>query len=176
MGRRTPEDVRMTDMTLTHDRPVARNPAWPPEDADRLTRVDRLLREGRPREALSLLPATGSPWVQNARGVCLLRLGRPGQAVGALRDLVFGPGGFAVRPEADPVFQANYATALLLDGNTEGFWGILGGIRDRTHPAVARLDEAVRRWRAGMTYWQRITSALGVGGTRLTLDFPPGDL
>ena len=39
----------MTDMTLTRDRPAARNPAWPPEDADRLTRVDRLLREGRPR-------------------------------------------------------------------------------------------------------------------------------
>jgi hypothetical protein len=37
-----------------------------------------------------------------------------------LRDLVFGPGGFAVRPDDNPVFQANYATALLLDGNPEG--------------------------------------------------------
>ena len=74
------------------------------------------------------------------------------------------------------MFQANYATALLLDGNAEGFWGILGGIGDRSHPAVARPDEAVRRWKAGMTFWQRVGSALGVGGPRLTLDFPPGDL
>ena len=62
------------------------------------------------------------------------------------------------------MFQANYATALLLDGNTDGFFGILGGIRERTHPAVARLDDAIRRWKAGMTFWQRVASALGVGG------------
>ena len=29
--------------------------------------------------------------------------------------------GFAIRPDAAPVFQANYAIALLLDGNAEGF-------------------------------------------------------
>ena len=102
-----------------------------------LTRVDGLLAEGRPREAMALLPRTDAPRVRNARGVCLLRLGRPGEAVETLRDLVFDHTGFAIRPDADPVFQANYATALLLDGNAEGFWSVLGGIGDRTHPAVA---------------------------------------
>ena len=138
--------------------------------------MDRLLWDGRPQEALGLLPATDSAWVRNARGVCLLRLGRASQAIDALRDLVFDPSGFEFRPDADPVFQANYATALLLDGNTDGFFSILGGIRERTHPAVARLDDAVRRWKAGMTFWQRVGSTLGLGGPRLTLDFPPGDL
>lgn len=138
--------------------------------------MDQFLWEDRPREALALLPGTDAPWVRNARGVCLLRLGRPGEAIEILRDLVFGPGGFAVRSDADPVVQANYATALLLDGNTEGFWGILGGITDRSHPAVARLDDAVRRWKTGMAFWQRVASALGVGGPRLTLDFAPGSL
>ena len=166
----------MTDITLTDARSETRKPHWPAETADLLTRVDRLLREGHPRQALALLPATGAPWVRNARGVCLLRLGRPGEAIETLRDLVFVQGGFAVRPDSDPVFQANYATALLLDGNAQGFWGILGGIADRSHPAVTRLDEAVRRWKAGMTFWQRVGSALGVGGPRLTLDSPPGDL
>jgi hypothetical protein len=161
---------------LTDARSATRKPDWPADTADLLTRVDGLLRDGHPREALALLPAAGAPWVRNARGVCLLRLGRPGEAIETLRDLVFDPGGFTVRPDADPVFQANYATALLLDGNAQGFWGILGGVGDRGHPAVARLDEAVRRWRAGMTFWQRVASALGVGGPRLTLDFPPGDL
>jgi hypothetical protein len=141
-----------------------------------LARVDRLLREERPEQALNLLPRTSDPWVRNARGVCLLRLGHAGQAIEGLRDLVFDYTGFAIRPDAGPVFQANYATALLLDGNTDGFHGILGGIRDRGHPAVARLHDAVRRWRDGLTFRQRVTSILGIGSPRLTLDFPPGHL
>jgi hypothetical protein len=167
----------VNNVLVTHDRPTIQNPAWPPEAVDLLTRAEQLLRESRPREALALLPAaTDSTWLRNARGVCLLRLGRASQAVETLRDLVFERAGFAVRADADPVFQANYATALLLDGNAEGFWSILGGIRDRTSPAVARLDDAVRRWRAGMTLGQRIASAVGIGGPRFALDFPPGDL
>jgi hypothetical protein len=167
----------VNDVLLTHDRPTTQNPAWPLAAVDLLTRVERLLRESRPREALALLPAaTDSLWLRNARGVCLLRLGRAGQAVETLRDLVFDPGGFAVRADAEPVFQANYATALLLDGNAEGFWSIFGGIDNRTPPAVARLDAAIRRWKAGMTFWQRVAFALGLGGPRFALDFPPGDL
>jgi hypothetical protein len=154
----------------------ARSAAWPADEADLLSRVDALLAEDKPREALALLPRADSPWLRNARGVCMLRLGRPQEAIEALRDLVFDHTGFAIRRDADPVFQANYATALLLDGNAEGFWSILGGISDRTHPAVARLDDAVRQWKAGMTLAQRIASALGVGGPRFALDFPPGDL
>jgi hypothetical protein len=166
----------MTDVTLTPDRPAARNPAWPPVESDRLTRVEQLLREGRPQQALELIPPTDSPWLRNARGVCLMRLGRPSEAVETLRGLVFNTSGFGVHPDAHPAFQANYATALLLDGNAQGFWGILGGIEDRTHPAVARLDDAVRRWKAGMTFWQRVASVFGVGGPRFALDLPPGDL
>jgi hypothetical protein len=104
--------------------------------------------------------------------------GGAGDAVGRCRQYLLDVGRPfrrhvpAVRSDAGPVFQANYATALLLDGNAEGFWGIL----DRTHPAVAKLDESVRRWKAGMTFWQRMASALGVGGPRLTPAFPPGDL
>lgn len=161
----------------TTARPADRNPAWPAGEADLLERVHALLRENHLREALTFLPAsTDSPWVRNARGVCLLRLGRTGEAVDALRDLVFSPHGFAVRADAHPVFQANYAVALLLDGNADSFWSIIGGIPDRSHPAVVRLDDAVARWKAGMTFGQRVASALGVGGPRFALDFPPGDL
>lgn len=166
----------MTDTTATTTHAADRRAAWPAADADLLTRVDAHLRDGRPGEALALLPVTGSPWLKNARGVCLLRLGRASQAIDALRDLVLHPSGFGVRADADPAFQANYATALLLDGNSDGFLGVLGGIGDRTHPAVARLDDAVRRWKAGMTLWQRVASAFGVGGPRPALDFPPGEL
>jgi hypothetical protein len=166
----------MTHATLTDARPAARNAAWPAGEADLLTRADALLEGGRPGAALALLPPTDSPWLRNARGVCLLRLGRPAEAIEVLRDLVFDKTGFAVRRGAEPTFQANYATALLLDGNAQGFWSILGGIDDRDHPAVARLDDAVRRWKAGMTFGQRVASALGIGGPRFALDSPPGTL
>jgi hypothetical protein len=166
----------VTHTTQTEDRFAVRNPAWPADAATLLTRVDVLLQKGRPREALALLPEAGPPWAHNARAVCLLRVGRPREAIEVLRDLVFDSTGFAIRPDADPLFQANYATALLLDGNTDGFWSILGGIRDRAHPAVARLDDAVRRWKAGMTLRRRVASAFGCGGPRFALDFPPGDL
>lgn len=166
----------MTDATLTPDRPTTHNATWPPGESDRLARVERLLHDGRAHEALGLVNSVDSPWARNARGVCQMRLGRPGQAVETLRDLVFKPNGFGVRPDAHPAFQANYATALLLDGNPDGFWSILGGIGDRSHPAVARLDDAVRRWKGGMTLWQRVGSAFGVGGPPFTLDVPPGEL
>lgn len=150
----------------------------PPEIIDLLTQVDQLLRTDRAEQALAVVEGSGlrSPWVQNTRGVCLLRLGRTNQAIEVLRNLVFDPAGFAVRSDAHPVHQANYATALLLDGNTDGFFSILGGIQDRSHPAVARLDEAVRRWKAGMSWSQWLKSFLGVAADPPTLDFPPGDL
>lgn len=77
----------MTDITLTNGRPAARTAARAAETPDLLSRVDRLLREGHPREALALLPATDAPALKNARGVCLLRLGRHSEAVETLRDL-----------------------------------------------------------------------------------------
>lgn len=167
MGQTTDAHTDTTD---------APNPAWPPADAALLARVANLLRDGKSEEALALAPAAGSPWVRNARGVCLLRLGRAAQAVEALRDLVFDRSGFAVRADADPTFQANYAAALLLDGNADGFWDILGGIRDRSNPAVARLDDAVGRWKAGRPWGHWLRSLLGAAARPLALDFPPGDL
>jgi hypothetical protein len=140
--------------------------------------VATLLAAGQPAQALAAVEGSGlrSPWTDNARGVCLLRLGRPAAAVEVLRNLVFDRSGFAVRADAHPAHQANYATALLLDGNTDGFFGILSGIRDRTHPAVARLDDAVRRWKAGMTWGQWVRSFVGSPARPLTLDFPPGEI
>ncbi|QJW94562.1 tetratricopeptide repeat protein [Frigoriglobus tundricola] len=152
------------------------NPAWPPGERDLLSRIAHLLGTGAAESALAALPESRSPWVRNARGVCLLRLGRPAQAVEVLRGLVFARHGLSVRPNVHPVFAANYATALLLDGNPDGFHGILSSVRDRSHPAVTRLDDAVWRWKVGMTFWQRVASIFGVGGPPLVIDFPPGEL
>jgi hypothetical protein len=158
--------------------PPGPNEKWPPEAADLLARVDRLQMAGSPQDALVALngSAVVSPWVENARGVCLLRLGRARQAVDVLRGLVFDTTRMGFRPDADPVFEANYATSLLLAGNADSFEGILGGIRDRRHPAVVKLADAVRRWRASFTWGEWLRACFGGAARPLVLDFPPGDL
>jgi hypothetical protein len=163
------------NLNTVSNHPHTTNPAWPSADLELLSRVDQFLQAGKTSEALALVPGSGSEWVRNARAVCLLRAGRASQAIDALRELVFGPSSLVPRPDADPVFLANFAVALLLDGNPEGFHGILADIRNGTHPSVVKLKDAVRRWRAGMSYWQRARFFLG-GGPPLKLDFPPGDL
>jgi hypothetical protein len=47
---------------------------------------------------------------------------------------------------------------------------------DRSHPAVARLDDVERRGKQRTTFWQHIGSSLGIGGPPLILDFPTGHL
>jgi hypothetical protein len=153
------------------------NESHPPEVAARLTEVERLLATGQLHEALTAAEEMGgSPWADNARAVCLMRLGRATQAAELLRPLVFDRTGFGLRPDADPLFQANYATALLLDGNADGFHGVLSDIRDRTHPAAAKLTAAVHRWKATLSWWERVRLLVGAPTRLPALDVPPGDL
>lgn len=160
---------------MSHPMHTAANPNWPSDDLPVLTEVSRLLDAGRPADALARVSGGASPWLRNAQGVCLLRLGRPREGVAVLRPLAFEDGGHALRRDVDPTFLANYATALLLDGNDEGFDGVLADIRDRQHPAVVRLLDAKRRWKAGLTLRQRIAVFFGVGSW-FVLDVPPGTL
>ena len=88
--------------------------------ADLLSRVDQLLREGRPRAGPRPLARDRLPVGPERPGRLPDAARAAGEAIDALRDLVFNPSGFGFRPDADPVFQANYATALLLDGNAQG--------------------------------------------------------
>lgn len=150
----------------------------PPDVLALLIQMAKHLAEGHVGQALAIAEHANirSPWVDNARGVCHMRLGRTSKAVDILRGLVFDPSGFGIRHDVHPVHQANYATALLLNGNSDGFFGMLSGIADRKHPAVARLDDAIRRWKAGMTWGQWLKSFLGSPAKPFTLDFPPGDL
>ncbi|HVL13192.1 MAG TPA: hypothetical protein VM529_11550 [Gemmata sp.] len=158
--------------------PTTSSANLPPEVASVLDGVSRLLADGQAGQALASVEAVAlrSPWVDNARAVCFLRLGRPAAAVEALRRVVFDSTGFAVRSDAHPVHQANYAAALLLDGNTDGFFAILADIRDRGHPAVSRLDDAVRRWKAGMSWGRWVVALVWSSGRPPSLDYPPGEI
>jgi hypothetical protein len=151
----------------------------PPEIVDLLPRVQKLLHEDRPAKALELIARakTTSPWAKNAVGVCQLRLGNAKAALDVLRGLVLGAGGIEVRGDVPAVFKTNFAAALLLSGNLSGCVSVLEEVGRDAHPAVGRLQAAIKRWKRSLTFWQKANWYLG-GQPEIpvALDFPPGDL
>jgi hypothetical protein len=164
----------------SHTNPVllaalASNPSWPASETAFLQRVAQLISVNKLTDALAATSDMPTPWLRNAHGVCLLRLGRICDAIATLRELVFEPSGFGIKRDATATFQANYAVALLLNDNADGFFAILRGIDDQKHPTVVRLQQEVRTWQASLTLGQRLRQLFG-SGPRLTLAGPPGDL
>ena len=171
----SPQATTLTQATA----PLTAANARPPETAALLQKVEQVLQAEGPEKAFELLARSkdNSPWVTNARGVCLLRLGEAARAVDLFRGLVLGAGGLCLRQDVPTVFKTNFATALLLTGNLAGFLSALGDTHDKEHPAVQRLGAALGRWRAGLSFWEKVRWYLGGEvGRPVTLDFPPGDL
>jgi hypothetical protein len=151
---------------------------WPAGVAELLGRAEEVLQQEGPREAFDVLAgAETSPWVTNARGVCLLRLGEVQSALALFRRLAMAPRGFGLRHEAPTVFKTNYATAQLLAGNLTGCIVTLGQARDDGHPSVQRLRAAISHWRRSLSFREWGCSVLGGDVARpVQLHFPPGDL
>jgi tetratricopeptide (TPR) repeat protein len=137
----------------------------PTEGATPLERAEALLREGQPQKALDLLTRAGppTPRLTNAVGVCLLRLGEAERAVDVFRGLVLLPGTICLRRDAAPEHKSNFAAALLAAGNVAGGLRALDEVGDEDRPAVRRLRDAVRRWREGLFFRQRLRWYLGGG-------------
>jgi hypothetical protein len=138
-----------------------------------------LLEAGQPQQALALLhQARGkSPRATNAVGVCLLRQGREAEALGLFRGLVLAPNGLSVRADVPWEFKANFAAALLASGNVGGGISALGDVGASQHPAVLALREAVRRWKASLSLWERLCWYFGSELDRpVLLDGPLGVL
>jgi hypothetical protein len=165
---------------MSSDLKTGREPAarlWPADVGELLGQVEGQLEAEGPGKALESLDRAraAGPWVVNARGVCLMRMGEHQRALELFRALV--QDGAGVRDDAPTVFKANYATAQLLTGNLTGCVVTLGQARDEAHPSVRRLREALGRWRRGLPFWQRVGSFLGFDpGAPVELGFPPGDL
>jgi hypothetical protein len=135
----------------------------PTEGTTPLERAESLLLEGQPQKALDILNRAGppAPRLTNAVGVCLLRLGKAERAVDVFRGLVLVPGTICLRRDAAPEHKSNFAAALLAAGNVAGGLRALEEIGDEDRPAVRRLRDAVRRWREGLSFWQRLRWYLG---------------
>jgi hypothetical protein len=150
----------------------------PLEVVDLLDKVDKLLQEKKFEKALELIrrSKSKSSWATNATAVCLLRMGNAKGAIPVLRTIVLVRD-VCFQTNTPVVFQANFATALLMIGNYWGCLGVLANINDESNPAVQRLRSAIQRWRDGFTLWQKVCHRWGCQPTsKIELGFPPGDL
>ncbi|MEW4453472.1 hypothetical protein AB1L30_12425 [Bremerella sp. JC817] len=137
-----------------------------------------LVASGEFAKALSLVQIPGTDFLlKNAKGVCLLRLGKFDAAVPLYREIVFNAGCVWVRPEVPTFYKVNFATALILSGNIDGGSNILAQSMDENNEAALRLQACVQRWRRSYPLWKKIVWAVGLGPANnapLTLDFEPG--
>ncbi len=129
-----------------------------------LEHIRELLDHDRPGEALNFITHLGnrSPEMQNARGVCLLRLGRFDEAIEVFQDLTFE--GLPVMPDHTPaLFQVNFALAMLrANRNKNSALMISDRLNGNEHPEAARLKAAVRQWKKSLGPLGRFRCRMGV--------------
>ena len=157
-----------------------KHPTRSPVDvATVLSRVRHMLDNEQVENASAVLADSGqnSPAIENAKGVCLLRLGRLEAAMRIFRDLVFPGGAFSIPDDTPTLFRVNYVTALLLLDNLVVGIQLLREIPEKHHPLVQQLKAAVRRWKQSLPWWRRMLLPLGFYPDKpIRLDFLPGAL
>lgn len=107
-------------------------------------------------QALQLLTSTkvNSRWMQNATAVCQIRLGKAQKAVDIYRHLIVS--GIEFLPDTPPVYKINFALALLLAKNYEGFSRTLASVDTKEHAGKSELLFIVKAWRSKFNFMQSI--------------------
>lgn len=146
-------------------------------ETDAYAKVCRLLEAGRVDEALTLARSRHDADMKNAQGVCLMRQGKPDEAVRIYRTMVLDNTGLFLREELPVVYKTNYAFALFLSGNIGGGMSILEQLSREDHPSVHKLRSAIATWKSQLSFFKRLGLAMGLEPKRpMTLETPPGDL
>jgi len=143
-----------------------------------LDRVRECLARNEPQKGLDALNhcQDHSPQADNARAVCLMRLGRPEAAVALYRKLLLSSG-VLMRQDAPAQFKSNFAAALLMTGNLSGATALLDELRGTDDPGARRLRDALGRWRRSLSPWRRGLAAIGIPPQGpIALDYAPGEL
>ncbi|HUW18606.1 MAG TPA: hypothetical protein VMW16_04825 [Sedimentisphaerales bacterium] len=148
------------------------------KSTDMLGHIRTLLNEGRAQDALNYTNHLGqkSQVLENARGVCLLRLGKIDEAVSVLREVVFQ--GYVCIPSDTPaLFQANFATAMLMANYKDAAMAVINRLDDNQHPAVAKIKSAIAKWKKNLNFFERLLLGFGAYPKKpVAIDFPPGDI
>lgn len=145
---------------------------------DTITYIQKLLASNEIEKAFHYIDRKGdrTPELRNALGVCLMRLGETEKAVNILRELVFQKY-LSIPRGTPPLFQANYATALLMKRYNQMGIEIIKTLSPSGHPYIAQLHDAVAQWRKDLPLYRKFLSKLGLyPNTRIVLNFPPGQI
>jgi hypothetical protein len=129
-----------------------------------LQHIRELLEHNRPDEALNFITHSdnGAPEMENARGVCLLRVGRLDEAIEVLRDVTY-QGLLDIPDDAPALFQVNLAVAMLRANRVKGgALMIADRLNGNEHPEAARLKAAVRQWKESLGPLGRLCCRLGL--------------
>jgi hypothetical protein len=149
-----------------------------PEVAALLDKVKDALQKEDVAAAMKLIDRArvDSPWIRNALGVCLLRLGRFQSALEIFRGMVV-TGDLHLRNDVPTTWKTNFASTLLVSNNLAGCISALDEIKQKDHPHVLKLHGAIQRWKGNLTLWQKIKWYSGSEPDQpVPLDFPVGDL
>ncbi|MCE5339580.1 MAG: hypothetical protein LLF92_00445 [Planctomycetaceae bacterium] len=146
---------------------------------EKLNIIQNYLKSGNPEKALRLLgEETHQPELENARGVCLLRLNRIDSALEIFKEIVFQHC-ICIASTTPSLYKANYMTALLLKGSTSMAMELDGTLNDtdNIHPYVVELKQLIRNFKYTLPWYQRILCYVGVYPNKsLTLPFEPGGI
>ncbi len=144
---------------------------------DKIEYIRELLSLDQTEKALMFIEKHGSQSqeMKNALGVCLMRAGHVEQAVNVLRDLVF-QNFICIPSDTPPLYQANYATALLLKNYNQMAIEIIKKLPIDSHPYVAQLHRAIRQWQKNLPLLHQLRCLLGLypSVSRVPMDFKPG--
>jgi len=140
--------------------------------------IRELLNQNRPHDALKFIENLGqkTPVMENARGVCLMRLGKFEEAISVLREVAFQ--GYICMPSDTPVlYQMNFAIAMLVSNHKEGAFPILNKLDEKVLPQIAKLEDAIRRWVKSLNFIEKCCYHIGLYPNKpVTIDFPPGEV
>ncbi len=140
--------------------------------------IRELLNQNRLHDALIFIERQGqkTPSMENARGVCLMRLGEIEEAISVLRGVAFQ--GYICMPSDTPLlYQVNFATAMLLGNHKEGAFEILDKIDERDYPQIIKLKDSIRKWTRSFNFIEKCCYIIGLYPKKLvTIDFPPGEI
>lgn len=144
-----------------------------------LYRASQFVDSGSPDEALDALRRSKSnaDSIRNARGVCLMRLGRVDEALRLFRSLVLNPGCTWMKPDLPIVYYTNFCTVLLMTRHPAGCLDSLLEIRQKDHPSVVQLQQTIDRWQRSLRGLAWLTWKLGAEpNVPIPLDFAPGEI
>jgi hypothetical protein len=145
--------------------------------AELLKKVEHLLELGRIEDALhtATSQSSGNPAQSNARAVCLMRLGKPDEAVRVLRSVVIDQTGVLMRQDIPTAYKSNFAVALALAGNLSGATSILAELGEETDTQIQGLSKCIQAAKSKRSFMQKLAGILGTAdNTKVQLDFVPG--